>query len=245
MGKIKLVKPSQLNMKGSYKFEQWKDLENFENGKYKGLYKVSTFGRVYSVENRKVLKPRAVGKGYLQVTLCKNGKHQQCYIHRLVATEFIPDPENKNSVDHINNIKKDNRVENLRWATLQENQNNEITLANRTNGRYIIIPYCILDDGTKLGLAVYKGLSQAEREVQSYSVGVTNSNIQMVLNPKRYNKSCGKIKATANTPDITLAKIAIHNLEGKKIYWTYLQDWGEFDLEKYLASNGIILNIGA
>lgn len=241
MSSKKIVKPSQLNMRGLYKFEQWRDLINFENGKFKGLYKVSSMGRVYGVKNNKVLKPCDNGKGYLRVRLCKNGECKQVVVHRLVATEFIPNPDNKPYIDHLDTNSRNNKVENLCWATLRENQNNTITLANRTKSRYVVIPYCILDDGTKLRLGVYKGLSQAEREVKSYSENVTEQHINNVLSKKSYRKTCGKIKATADTPDEILALISIHNLDSRKIYWTYIQDYGEFDLEKYLTDNDIIM----
>ena len=59
--------------------------------------------------------------GYIQVSLCKNGKQKSFKVHRLLATAFIPNPENKSCVDHINGIRDDNRLENLRWVTHREN----------------------------------------------------------------------------------------------------------------------------
>ncbi len=67
------------------------------------------------------LKPALSEKGYPYVVLCINGKRYTKRVHRLVALAFIPNPENKATVNHINGIKTDNRPCNLEWATIQEN----------------------------------------------------------------------------------------------------------------------------
>ena len=104
---------------------------------YEGLYWITTTGRVISADrydrfNRKVggeVKMHLAGSGYPFVSLYKNGKGKQRYIHRLVAEAFIPNPDNKPCVDHIDNCKTNNVVTNLRWVTYKENANNEITRA--------------------------------------------------------------------------------------------------------------------
>ena len=116
--------------------EIWKDIKGFE-----GIYQISSLGRVRSLdrwvnsknESNKLVKGRILTPvydkdGYTMVTLSSHGEHLKCKVHRLVCSAFIPNPENKPQVDHINAIKNDNRVENLRWCTSKENSNNPITL---------------------------------------------------------------------------------------------------------------------
>ena len=88
---------------------------------YEGLYAVTSCGRVWSYRNQKFLSPGTVGIGYQQVNLCKDGQIKQFLIHRLVAEAYIPNPENKPTVNHKNECKKENYVNNLEWMTSQEN----------------------------------------------------------------------------------------------------------------------------
>ena len=95
--------------------EQWREIENYED------YVISDQGRVFSYKRSIFLKPAKDGGGYLFVILSKNGVCKSHRIHRLVALAFIPNPENKETVNHIDGIKTNNQADNLEWATHSEN----------------------------------------------------------------------------------------------------------------------------
>ena len=101
--------------------EIWKDVPG-----YVVLYKVSNYGRVKSIKKQLVLKICGSGNRYKTVALC-NGMRKTFRLHRLVAAAFIPNPENKPCIDHIDGNPFNNHVDNLRWVTHSENNNNPIT----------------------------------------------------------------------------------------------------------------------
>jgi hypothetical protein len=72
--------------------------------------------------------------GYLKITLTKNKIKKTFTVHRLVAIAFIPNPEKKLNTDHIDNNRLNNNVENLRWATVQENNRNCVLSSKNTSG---------------------------------------------------------------------------------------------------------------
>lgn len=86
-------------------------------------YFVSRDGRVWSDKSKKWLKPAPDSCGYLKVVLCRNSKPVCKAIHRLVAEVFVPndDPERKDTVDHIDNNKTNNRADNLQWLSRADN----------------------------------------------------------------------------------------------------------------------------
>ena len=100
--------------------EIWLDIEGYE-----GLYQISNKGRVKSLYNgsERILKSYDNGHGYLIVALTKESSLKFIMIHRLVAQAFIPNPENKPQVNHKDENKKNNCVDNLEWATAKENSN--------------------------------------------------------------------------------------------------------------------------
>jgi hypothetical protein len=84
-------------------------------------YMVSSFGRVFSRRFGKYLNPTVTNRGYMVVNLTTEGKAKQKFVHQLVAICFIPNPDNKRTIDHIDGNKLNNLVDNLRWATPSEN----------------------------------------------------------------------------------------------------------------------------
>ena len=88
---------------------------------YNGVYGVNSKGDVRNNSTGRILKANYC-QAYAYVTPSKNNKAKRLNIHRAVAIAFIPNPEKKETVNHINGIKHDNRVENLEWATRSENE---------------------------------------------------------------------------------------------------------------------------
>jgi hypothetical protein len=98
--------------------EQWKYIEGYDKD-----YEISSHGRVKSNKRGKTiymaLNPD--GRGYLCVTLSMNGDSKYWRVHKLVSNHFIPNPDNKKTINHIDGNKKNNHVDNLEWASYAEN----------------------------------------------------------------------------------------------------------------------------
>lgn len=100
------------------KTDNWKKVKGYEE-----QYLINNDGEVYSLLSNKVLKPNYMTTGYLSVELFKNGKRKRCSIHRLVAEAFIDNPDNLPCVNHKDENKQNNNVENLEWCTYKYNSN--------------------------------------------------------------------------------------------------------------------------
>lgn len=114
------------------KKEIWRNVVGYE-----GIYEVSDLGRVrtsktkttYSKKHgvrhwkQRILKPKICKRGDSRVSLWKDGKEKTFLVHRLVAMAFLPNPKNKKTVNHIDGDPINNQLENLEWATYEENNN--------------------------------------------------------------------------------------------------------------------------
>ena len=124
--------------KNELKKEEWRPVKGYE-----GLYEVSNFGRVKSLNynhtgKEKILKPFKRKDGYLQVILCRNGKGKMFSVHRLVASAFLPNPNNLPQVNHKDEVKTNNCVSNLEFCDCKYNinygsHNERVAAAQRNN----------------------------------------------------------------------------------------------------------------
>lgn len=96
--------------------EIWKDIFGYE-----GYYQVSNTGKVKNVNTNHIKHSTLANTGYLVITLYKDNKGKTLTIHRLVAQAFIPNPDNKPQVNHIDGNKTNNNITNLEWVTAKEN----------------------------------------------------------------------------------------------------------------------------
>lgn len=136
---IQEVKITKLYDHQKKALQETKDKTHVAIEGYEGLYEIDQMGNVYSIvttnsRRKGIIKPQDNSKGYLRVTLFdKNGKGRKHYVHRLVAKAFIPNPENKPIVNHIDCNPYNNSVENLQWCTQSENIQYSYDLGRQAN----------------------------------------------------------------------------------------------------------------
>ena len=134
---------------------------------YEGLYAITPEGEVYSYKSKKFLTPYNSGNGYLKVQLFKDNEKKQYYIHRLVAEAYIPNMDNLPQVDHIDNDKTHNYVNNLQWITHRDNNRkskNKPILQYTLDGEFVREWECASDVGKEARVNIYcflKGITKS------------------------------------------------------------------------------------
>lgn len=159
--------------------EIFKDIKDYE-----GLYQVSNLGRVYSIRNNKILKPKLNKCGYLSVNLKYKGSRVTKSIHRLVSQAFIENPYNFPQVNHKDEDKTNNCVDNLEWCTAKYN-NNYGTCRERS-AQHLRKPVLMFD----LNNNFIKEFNSAA-EAGSYVNGNSSNIIGCCLMYEHYNSAYG------------------------------------------------------
>jgi hypothetical protein len=197
--------------------EIWKDIEGYE-----GMYQVSNLGNVKSVGREK-----SVGKnggyynlgdanlkfgnrrGYKSATLSKNGIAKPFAVHRLVAFAFLENKEGKRTVNHINGIKTDNRLENLEWASQSEQQNHaiKIGLRNKAIGEQSNLSKFKSEDIIKIRELYSTGLFSCGELSKTFNTSVNNINRIIHSHTWKHLGLDSMIGIKKALPDARLAKL--------------------------------------
>ena len=154
-------------------FENWRTISEYPN------YQVSNIGRVMNIKTTRILKACINGTGYPSVTLSNNLGVKTNFCHRLVAREFIDNPNNKLCVDHIDRNKLNNNIDNLRWVTHQENMNQSKTI--NTTSKY---------KGVSLKKGTVKWIAQIRLNNKIHYIGVFKNEKDAAI---AYNKKASEL----------------------------------------------------
>ena len=187
----------------------WKPIKGFE-----GLYEISNAGNIRSFHSReaKTLKTWESKNGYIQVGLHKNGKLHAKLVHRLVASTFIPNPQNKPQVNHIDGDKTNNKIDNLEWCTAKENVQHAYDtglhklLKGKNNPNY----------GNKLSEEAKKKISEANKG-KHHTDEIFNCIIEGAT---KYNANAGCISECCKGKRKSAGK---HPTTGEKLVWQYTE----------------------
>ncbi|ALM64160.1 HNH endonuclease [Lactococcus phage 936 group phage Phi4.2] len=158
--------------------ETFVKIEGFNN------YEVSNLGKIRNTKSGRIRKPFLQPNGYLGFCLCENNKPKFLYLHRILATAFIDNPEEKPQVNHIDENKLNNDLSNLEWCSARENLTHGTRTKRAAEKHCKKVVQLDLDDNV---LNVFKSMTQAERET-----GVSQGSISRCCDGER--KSAGGFK---------------------------------------------------
>ena len=170
--------------------EIWKSIENFNN------YEISTLGNIRNNKTNKILKPYLDNPGYLNITLSKNNIKKSFKIHRLVALAFIPNLENKLTINHIDKNKQNNCVLNLEWATMYEHNisKNKGIFLNKTNS----ISINKINPVTNIVIDKYNSISEAAKWIFNAKL-TKNTDFNKIVCSSISSKICAVANGNRNT----------------------------------------------
>jgi len=171
--------------------EQWCIVPGLEH-----LYEASTLGKIRNVEryvetyqgfrklSKTIRKPFSNGKGYMSVCISSKPRRNE-YVHRMVAKAFIPNPDNKKEVNHINGIKNDNRAINLEWCTPEENKEHAVRMNLMPKGE--MSANSVLTDSQVIAiLRLHRINPDFNRTAVGRKLGVADSTIIKIIKRTRW-----------------------------------------------------------
>lgn len=165
--------------------EVWKDVVGFEE-----YFKVSNTGKVWSKRTDRELRQCKIKSGYMTIVTRIGGRSGKVYclrVHRLVAEAFIPNPEGKPYVNHINSVRNDNALSNLEWVTAQENVDHALEFGNMSRVRPNSSARLFSDDEVAFIRKAYRSRhSEFGARALARRFNVCHTTILSILNRTRY-----------------------------------------------------------
>lgn len=172
----------------------WKNVEGYE-----GVYEISDTGLLRNTKRGKIVSPTLDRYGYVRYGLHKSGKMVCAQAHRLVAKAFIPNPDQKPQVNHINGIKTDNTASNLEWCTNSENHRHRFQVLGRVPNNRLLSREEVFEI---LRTKIAKGSRNTNhRQALADRYQVSVATIKAVRSGRNYSEYFNEYKALFIAPD--------------------------------------------